>query len=175
MASFIKIPALRTVEAFRNRLRELNLDLPCKDSIQTAPRSPLAQPVETLRINGKRIGNRWAVHPMEGWDGTPEGGAAETVFRRWKRFGRSGAKLIFGCEAMAVRFDGRANPRQLVIVERNKKDLAELLRALVAEHKERFGSADDLVVGFQLTHSGRFSRPEGRPAPRIAWRHPILD
>ena len=175
MASFIKIPALRTVEAFRNRLRELNLGLPCEDSIQTAPRSPLAQPVETLRINGKRIGNRWAVHPMEGWDGTPEGGAAETVFRRWKRFGRSGAKLIFGCEAMAVRFDGRANPRQLVIVERNKKDLAELLRALVAEHKERFGSADDLVVGFQLTHSGRFSRPEGRPAPRIAWRHPILD
>ena len=38
------------------------------------------------------------------------------------------------------------------------------------------GATDDLLVGLQLTHSGRFSRPTTRgAAPRIAYRHPVLD
>jgi 2,4-dienoyl-CoA reductase-like NADH-dependent reductase (Old Yellow Enzyme family) len=114
---------------------------------------------------------------MEGWDGTSTGGATEEVRRRWRRFGESGAKLICGGEAMAVRPDGRANPNQLIIIERNKKDLAELREILVRAHQERFGNADDLVVGFQLTHSGRFCKPNDkqRLEPRVAFRHPILD
>jgi len=66
---------------------------------------------------------------------------------------------------------------QLVIVEQNKKDLAELREILVRAHKERCGTADDLVIGFQLTHSGRFCKPNDkfRMEPRVAYRHPILD
>ena len=105
-------------------------------------------------INGKRMGNRYAVQPMEGWDGTTGGGVTEDVLRRWRRFGESGAKLIFGGEAMAVRPDGRANPNQLIIIEQNKADLAKLRETLVAAHKQLYGTADDLVIGFQLTHSG---------------------
>src|SRR5256712_7591384 len=114
---------------------------------------------------------------MEGWDGTTSGGATDEVRRRWQRFGESGAKLIYGGEAMAVRPDGRANPNQLIISESNKKDLAELREILVRTHCERFGSADDLVIGFQLTHSGRFCKPNDkfRFEPRVAYRHPILD
>src|SRR2546428_3656804 len=114
---------------------------------------------------------------MEGWDGTTSGGATDEVRRRWQRFGESGAKLIYGGEAMAVRPDGRANPNQLIISESNKKDLAELREILVRTHCERFGSADDLVIGFQLTHSGRFCKPtdKKRMEPRVAYRHPILD
>jgi 2,4-dienoyl-CoA reductase-like NADH-dependent reductase (Old Yellow Enzyme family) len=39
------------------------------------------------------------------------------------------------------------------------------------------GSTDGLVIGLQLTHSGRYSKPNDhhRPEPRIAFRHPILD
>ena len=171
----VRIASLPNVEAFQAHVRSLGLELPCDASILTADRSPMAQPIDTLRINGRRIGNRWVIHPMEGWDGTCEGGATDTVRRRWQRFGQSGAKLIFGCEAMAVRPDGRANPHQLLITEQTKKDLAELLTLLRKAHRDRFGSDDDLVVGFQLTHSGRFSRPTGQPAPKIAYRHPILD
>ncbi len=173
----IRIASLKTVEDFRRHLATLGLTLPCDDSILMGASSPLTQPVPGVTVNGKRIGNRWAIHPMEGWDGTTSGGATEEVRRRWRRFGESGAKLIFGGEAMAVRPDGRANPRQLVIVEENLRDLAGLRETLVAAHRERFGTAEDLVIGFQLTHSGRFCKPTDpkRLEPRVAFRHPILD
>ena len=57
---------------------------------------------------------------MEGWDGTTSGGVTDEVRRRWQRFGESGAKLIYGGEAMAVRPDGRANPNQLIISREQK-------------------------------------------------------
>jgi len=173
----VRIPSLKTVEEFRRHVASLGIELPCEDSIATGNASPLTQPIETVTINGKRIGNRWAVQPMEGWDGTTTGGATDEVRRRWQRFGESGAKLIYGGEAMAIRPDGRANPNQLIIAEQNKKDLAELRETLVRAHKERCGTADDLVIGFQLTHSGRFckSTDKQRMEPRVAFRHPILD
>ena len=108
----VRIPALKSVAEFRQHIASLGIDLPCEDAIERAPESPLAQPVENVIVNGKRIGNRIVVHPMEGWDGTTSGGITEEMVRRWQRFGESGAKLIFGGEAMAVRPDGRANPNQ---------------------------------------------------------------
>lgn len=172
-----RIPSLKTVEDFRKHTAALGIDLPCEDTIVSGLTSPLAKPVDATTINGKRIGNRWAIHPMEGWDATTTGGATEEVRRRWQRFGESGAKLIYGGEAMAVRPDGRANPNQLIIEEPNKKDLAEIREILVKAHRERCGSTDDLVIGFQLTHSGRFCKPNDkkRMEPRVAYRHPILD
>lgn len=172
-----RIPSLKTVEDFRKHVASLGLDLPCEDQIVAGNASPLTQPIDGATVNGKRIGNRWAIHPMEGWDATTTGGATEEVRRRWQRFGESGAKLIYGGEAMAIRPDGRANPNQLIIVEENKQDLAGIREILVKAHRERFGSADDLVIGFQLTHSGRFCKPtdKKRMEPRVAFRHPILD
>ncbi len=172
-----RIPTLKTVDAFRNHVAGLGIDLPCDDEVIQGPDSPLAQPLDAVEINGKRIGNRITIHPMEGWDGTTTGGVSEEMLRRWKRFGESGAKLICGGEAMAVRADGRANPNQLIISDANKADFAKLRETLVAEHLDRFGSADDLVIGYQLTHSGRFCRPndKARWESRVAYRHPILD
>jgi 2,4-dienoyl-CoA reductase-like NADH-dependent reductase (Old Yellow Enzyme family) len=78
---------------------------------------------------------------------------------------------------MAVRPDGRANPNQLIINEKNKPGLAEIHERVLTSHKERCGQVDDLVIGFQLTHSGRFCKPNDkfRMEPRVAYRHPILD
>jgi NADPH2 dehydrogenase len=173
----VRIPSLKSTEEFRRHVSGLGLELLCEDTIAVGGASPLAHPLAVQRINGKRIGNRFAVQPMEGWDGTTSGGITEEVVRRWRRFGESGAKLICGGEAMAVRPDGRANPNQLIIHERNKADLARLREALVAVHGEKYGSAEDLVIGFQLTHSGRFCKPvdKSRLEPRVAYRHPILD
>jgi 2,4-dienoyl-CoA reductase-like NADH-dependent reductase (Old Yellow Enzyme family) len=173
----VRIPTLKTVADFRSHVAALGIELPCEDQIAAGDTSPLAQPISGATINGRRIGNRWAIQPMEGWDGTTTGGATDDVRRRWQRFGESGAKVIYGGEAMAVRPDGRANPNQLIITEQNKKDLAELRGILVRAHQERYGGADDLVIGFQLTHSGRFCKPNDkfRMEPRVAFRHPILD
>ena len=173
----VRIPSLKTVADFRKHVASLGIELPCDDAILRAPESPLAQPVTGVVVNGKRIGNRIAIQPMEGWDGKTTGGISDEMVRRWQRFGESGAKLIFGGEAMAVRADGRANPNQLIINDENKAGISKLRETLIAAHKERFGSTDDLVIGFQLTHSGRFCRPydKNRWESRVAYRHPILD
>lgn len=169
-----RIPTLRTVEAFREYIASLGIDLQLEDEIATGADSPLTAPIPW---NGRTIGNRWTIHPMEGWDGTTTGGVTEPMLRRWERFGESGAKLIWGGEAMAVKPEGRANPNQLIINEENKAGLAKLRETLVAAHEKDFGSSSDLVIGFQLTHSGRFCRPhdKARLESRVAYRHPLLD
>jgi NADPH2 dehydrogenase len=174
MAPITKIGSLKTIDAFRAHVASLGIKLEADSEILTGPESPLSQPIQW---KDRVIGNRFAVHPMEGWDGTTTGGVTEPMLRRWRRFGESGAKLIWGGEAMAVRPDGRANPNQLIVNEENASGIAQLREALVASHKERHGSTDDLVIGFQLTHSGRFCRPheKSRWESRIAYRHPILD
>jgi len=69
----------------------------------------------SLQVGKFKIGNRYAIHPMEGWDGNSDGTPSENTKRRWSNFGKSGAKLIWGGEAVAVRHDGRANPHQLIL------------------------------------------------------------
>src|SRR5688572_5106259 len=130
----VRVPTLKTVADFRQHLALLGVQLPCDESILCAPESPLAAPVDFVPVNGKRIGNRVAIQPMEGWDGTTSGGITDDMVRRWHRFGESGAKLIFGGEAMAVRADGRANPNQIILNEENKPGLVHLRETLLAAH-----------------------------------------
>ena len=58
---------------------------------------------DTLQLGPLRTGNRWCIHPMEGWDANRDGSPSELTLRRWRNFGLSGAKLIWGGEAVAVR------------------------------------------------------------------------
>lgn len=172
--SYPRVSTLKTSEQFRQRLAELELPLEFDETLITGPDSPLGQPCRRER---GAIGNRFCILPMEGWDGTEEGLPSDLTRRRWRNFGLSGAKLIWGGEAVAVRHDGRANPNQLVINERNLSGLVELRELLEETHQEQFGTTDDLLVGLQLTHSGRFARPNEKTKlePRIAYRHPVLD
>ncbi len=173
--SYPRIAQLKNVSAFRTRLAELGLSLPVDDGILAACEgSPLAQP---MTIAGMEVGNRWCIHPMEGWDANQDGSPSEHTLRRWRNFGRSGAKLIWGGEAAAVRPDGRANPNQILATESNHAGLQALLNELENAHRTACGSLDGLVVGLQLTHSGRFCKPDDhhRSAPRIAYHHPLLD
>ena len=171
---FVRLGAVKSLEDFHAACAALGIELPA-EAVGARP-SPLGEPAPVV-INGKRPGNRIVIHPMEGWDGTTTGGVTDEMRRRWRRFGESGAKIICGAEAMAVRADGRANPNQLIIVEENRAGLAELVGILKGAHAELYGSADDLVIGFQLTHSGRFCRPhdKARWESRVAFRHPLLD
>jgi NADPH2 dehydrogenase len=167
------VAQLRTADDFRAYQQQLNINIAFDEAMQHSSNSPLFQP---LGFREKTIGNRFAVLPMEGWDGTSDGHATDLVRRRWQHFGQSGAKLIWGGEAVAVRHDGRANPNQLVLTNDTFSDIAELREILVNAHAERFGSTDDLLLGLQLTHSGRFSRPHTqRGEPKILYRHPMLD
>jgi NADPH2 dehydrogenase len=172
--AILRIGSVKDVRRFQEHLASLGLVIPCDAEILRGPDSPLRLPIQ---LDGIEIGNRIAVQPMEGWDGTAEGNPTENTIRRWKRFGRSGAKLIWGGEAVAVAPEGRANPNQLLIAPHTEKGLAQLRAALIDEHRHTTGSGKGLLIGLQLTHSGRYSRPDQHdcPEPRIAYHHPILD
>ena len=173
-SSLLHIGGIRDVETFRRHLRDLDISIPCDTELYSGDRSPLAQPLSRDQI---MIGNRFAIHPMEGWDGTKDGRPTELTFRRWRHFGISGAKLIWGGEAVAVCHEGRANPNQLCINPNAVADLTHLREALVKEHERSVGSTAGLIIGLQLTHSGRYSRPNSydRAEPQILYHHPILD
>ncbi len=172
---YVKVAQLKTVARFRERLSELGISLPCDDHLLSAAESsPLAAPIQ---LGTKTVGNRWCIHPMEGWDANTDGSPTELTVRRWQRFGESGAKLIWGGEAAAVQPDGRANPNQTLALEANEAGLRKLLVTLEEAHREQGFDTDDLLVGLQLTHSGRFCKPNDHKKwePRIAYHHPLLD
>jgi 2,4-dienoyl-CoA reductase-like NADH-dependent reductase (Old Yellow Enzyme family) len=179
MSGAVQVRKLATAEQLTAHLTTLGISLPVVDQVTPAPEGILAQPLRVglgdAHAAEATLANRFAILPMEGWDGTTEGRPTDLVTRRWRRFGASGAALVWGGEAVAVRADGRANPHQLCAGPSTAADLERLRGELVQEHVRRMGSDDGLVVGLQLTHSGRWSRPEGDPAPRVGYRHPLLD
>jgi 2,4-dienoyl-CoA reductase-like NADH-dependent reductase (Old Yellow Enzyme family) len=174
--AYPRVAALKTAAAFRQHLDRTGIPHGFDDELAPPGRSPLARPIP---LHGAVVGNRFCILPMEGWDGTRDGEPSELTIRRWQHFGTSGAKLIWGGEAVAVRQDGRASPNQLLLTPATQRGIVRLREALVAAHRERFGpTADrDLCVGLQLTHSGRFSRPHAHdtPAPLVAVAHRVLD
>ena len=169
-----RVAALRTPQAFTAYLQQNQIELPFDSEMLPGSESPFAQ---MLKVDDFTVGNRFAVLPMEGWDGTPDGRPSDLTYRRWQRFGLSGAKLIWGGEAVAVRHDGRANPNQLMISRENMKALAALRQTLLDAHSQSVGDTSDLLIGLQLTHSGRFARPNDKKKlePFIAYDHPILN
>src|SRR5262249_53185757 len=107
VASIVRVASLKNVAEFKAHLNSLGLQIPCDGELLSGAGSPLLQ---NLTKGYLEIGNRIAVQPMEGWDGHIDGNPSEHTFRRWRRFGESGAKLIWGGEAVAVSHEGRANP-----------------------------------------------------------------
>ena len=144
-----RVAAFKNVEDFRTHLSSLDVEFGCDDEILQAPESPLAQ---VCQIGDKCVGNRFAIQPMEGWDGTEDGMPTDYVRRRWRNFGRSGAKLLWGGEAFAVCPEGRANPNQLMACKSTREGIRELFEITIAAHHERYGMIDDLMLGLQLTH-----------------------
>ena len=140
----------------------LGLEIPLQDDF-----GPLFQPIS---LGGLRVGNRVCLQPMEGCDGAPDGRPDELTYRRYQRFGAGGAKLIWA-EATAVVPEGRATSRQLWINPQTAPDFGRMLQRCRQAHREVHGRDDDLVIGLQLTHSGRYSFPNRF----LAVHDPILD
>lgn len=146
----------------RREAERMHLDISFEENLDHVWRS--------VPVGRKILGNSIGIHPMEGCDGTHDGKPDELTYRRWKRFGESGAKLLWG-EATAVTSEGRANARQLQLSEANLKSFEQLVSATRLAHRERFGSDDNFLIGLQLTHSGRFSYRK----PIIAHHNPVID
>lgn len=129
----------------------------------------LAKPVT---IGKKTAKNAIAIQPMEGCDGTADGAPGEWTFRRYSRYAEGGAGLVW-MEAISTVPEGRANPLQLMLTEKN----VDVFKRLLDETREKsaaLGEEPPLVIA-QLTHSGRWSRPIDKAAPIRAWTSSVLD
>ncbi|MBQ2704941.1 MAG: flavin oxidoreductase/NADH oxidase [Clostridia bacterium] len=127
---------------------------------------------QPINVANKTAYNRLACQAMEGCDGTADGRPDTLTKRRYDRFAKGGAGIIW-YEATAVMNEGRANPRQLYI---NDSTLDDFKRQ-VADIKEtaiKTNGYEPLII-MQATHSGRYSKPNGVPAPLIAYNNPIFE
>ena len=173
--SFKKFSYLR-LEDVIEECRQLGINLPFSENIET-----LKRPVKISQFTAP---NSIAIHPMEGSDGEKDGSPGELTIRRYKRFAESGAGLIW-FEAVAVVPEGRAIPRQLWIHPENVSAFSEIMNMIrevsraSSVDKSRGQTIQDErsvpICLMQLTHSGRFSKPEGKPAPVIAYHNPYLN
>ena len=157
---------LRTAEELRDEAGRLGLEIPYEVNA-----SPL---LEKTSLAGQSVPNRLAVLPMEGADAETDGAPSEWTFRRYRRYAAGGSGLIW-CEATAVRRDGRSNPGQLMLTEKTLSGFGKLADEVRAAAKKEWGPAHRPLFVLQLTHSGRFSKPEGTPSPIIVQHNPHLD
>jgi len=155
-----------SLEEISKKAASLGLELNFSENI--------AQFGRKLNVEGFEIPNSLAIHPMEGCDGNPDGSPGKLTVRRYERFAAGGAGLLW-FEAVAVVPEGRANPRQLWITERNADEFGKLYDKIMEISHSTYGTDFTPVVIMQLTHSGRYSKPTGVPAPIPACRNPYLD
>lgn len=125
-----------------------------------------------ITIDGIDFQNRMVIQPMEGCDGTAEGKPDELTRRRYHRFARSGAGLIW-LEAVAIVEEGRANPRQLLMNVDNIDSYKAMIDSIKNVSLREYGFEPKIIM--QATHSGRYSKPEGKPAPIIAYNNPLFE
>lgn len=154
------------LDEIRDTTQELGLALEFDDDV-----SILGNQVP---IHDKIVANSLAIQPMEGHDGTSDGRPSELTFRRYRRFAAGGAGLLW-FEATAVTPQGRANPQQLMLNADTLPDFRQLVTETHDAAKRSFGMEHRPFTVLQLTHSGRYSKPEGTPQPTIAFHDPYLD
>ncbi len=129
---------------------------------------------QSVSVGSLRIPNSLAVQPMEGCDGEPDGRPGKLTVRRYERFASGGAGLVW-MEAIAVVPEGRANPRQLWLNADSRHSFAEMVRMMRDRASESMGSDFRPLIVAQLTHSGRYSKPDGIARPMIPVRDPYRD
>lgn len=125
-----------------------------------------------IEIYGRKVNNRVLFQPMEGCDGTDDGGIDTLTKRRYLRF-VEGAPGVIWFEATAVCNEGRANPRQLYINDATVEGFKYIVRELKEKSKALHGFEPVIIV--QLTHSGRYSKPNGTPEPIVAYRNALWE
>ena len=161
----------KSISELQKQLDSLNINLPfVKDKSEVS--AILAQPltIHSKRSGGKKINiaNRIAIQPMEGFDSKDGGQPGELTRRRYDRFAKSGAGLIW-YEATAVVVEGRGNPYQLYIDKANADDFARQIEGIKSTCMKTHGF--EPVIIMQATHSGRYSKP----LPVIAYQKPLFE
>lgn len=154
----------KTLEEVQARAAELGVALPF-----AADTRALTRP---LTVGSITFPNRMGVAPMEGADSLPDGSPSDYTLRRYLAEARGGASILW-FEAISIVEEGRSSRTQLLITRENLPAYQRLTAAVKEAGLKANGYEPYLIL--QANHSGRYSNPDNRPAPMIAYRHPELE
>lgn len=154
----------KSVEEIQAKAAKLGVHLPfAKDTkILTTP----------VSFGGVTLPNRLGIAPMEGADGLPDGSPSDLTIKRYVDAAMGGSGMIW-FEAISIVPEGRSSAHQLMLTKDNLDAFKRMTEAVKEAGRKSGGFAPYLVM--QANHSGRYSNPDGRPAPMIAYRHPIYE
>lgn len=154
----------KSLAEVQQKAAELGLSLPFANDTRV-----LAQP---LTVGSVTFPNRLGVAPMEGADSLPDGSPSEYTTRRYVREAEGGSSVLW-FEAISIVEEGRSSRTQLLLT-RDNLDSYKRLTAAVKEAGRKVNGYEPYLI-LQANHSGRYSNPDNKPAPMIAYRHPELE
>jgi len=132
----------KNLKEFQNDILVQELYLPINEDLAI-----LSEPIE---LYGKKIKNRLAIQPLEGFDASEEGTPSDLTFRRYKRFSAGGAGMIW-FESCSTSPKNKSSRWQCHITETNLPDFRQLI-------KEIKDSSADGIPPFtiaQISNNGR--------------------
>jgi len=154
----------QTLEEIRARAGELGVEIPFAADTHILK--------ETASFGNVTLHNRMGIAPMEGADALPDGSPSELTIRRYVTEAEGGSAMIW-FEAISIVPEGRSSAHQLMLTKENLDTYKRLTEAVKEAGKKANGFAPYLIM--QANHSGRYSNPQGKPAPMIAYRHLICE
>lgn len=154
----------KTLEEVKERAEELRVYLPFSSSTDI-----LKTP---LKVGNVTFHNRMGIAPMEGADSLEDGSPSDYTIRRYVNEAIGGSALIW-FEAISIVPEGRSSKTQLLLTEENVESYKRMNEKIKEAGRKANGFEPYLIM--QANHSGRYSNPDNRPAPMIAYRHPQLE
>lgn len=154
----------KTLEEVKERAEELKVYLPFSSSTDI-----LKTP---LKVGNVTFHNRLGIAPMEGADSLEDGSPSDYTIRRYVNEAIGGSALIW-FEAISIVPEGRSSKTQLLLTEENVESYKRMNEKIKEAGRKANGFEPYLIM--QANHSGRYSNPDNRPAPMIAYRHPQLE
>lgn len=154
-----------TLADIKNKASELGLGIGFDENLEI-----LGKPVTIGHLS---CANRFAVLPMEGCDSNTDGSPSPLVRERYLKYAEGGFGLIW-FEANAIVPEGRANELQMMLTASNVSKFRDLVRDVDELSMKKHGFKPIKIL--QLTHSGRYCRPEGHLSrPLVPQHDPFLD
>lgn len=154
---------------YKDILKNTNFDVPNLHLPYSEDFSLLAK---KKKVKSHDVANRICYQPMEGQDSDNDGNPTELTFSRYENLARGGAGILW-FEAVSVLPEGRSNPHQLMINEKNLDSYKKLVEKVKNASVKENGYEPLFIL--QLNHSGRYSKPFGVPAPIVAMRNEYFD
>lgn len=155
------------------RFHYKNLDEIKQKAAELQIHLPFAETTDILKtevsFGNVTLKNRLGIAPMEGADSLPDGSPSELTRERYIKEAQGQAGMIW-FEAISIVPEGRSSAHQLLLTRENLEAYKRLTHDVKEAGIKANGFAPYLVM--QANHSGRYSNPQGKPSPLIAYRHP---